>query len=129
MKPFFVVCAVLLSACSSAAGPAPERELNLREGARASVDDGRLTVQFEDVPSDSRCPTDVQCVQAGEAAVVLTLDAEGAEPSRVTVLTTPGKNTASYREYRLELVRLDPAPRAGGSPVETYTATLRVQRS
>ncbi len=127
MKPFFVVCAVLLSACSAATGPAPEREFNLRQGSRTSLDG--LTVQFEDVPSDSRCPTDVQCVHAGEAAVVLTLDDEVGEPARVTVLTTPGKNAAAYREYRLELLRLDPAPRAGGSPAETYTATLRVQRS
>jgi len=100
----------------------------VREGEQVVVDDGRLTVGFQDVTEDSRCPTDAQCVWAGEATVVLRLWEQGREPAQVTLRTTEGKQTGTYGAYSVALRNLDPKPRTGGSAPETYLATLEVRR-
>ncbi|HEX2091558.1 MAG TPA: hypothetical protein VHG28_04115 [Longimicrobiaceae bacterium] len=130
MRGWPLVCAALLAACSVATSPAAEldQEFRLRYLEQAVLDGGRLTVSFREVPSDSRCPVDAQCIQAGEATVVLSLAKPGREASVVALRTTPGKDIASYGEYRVELRRLDPAPRVRGIPPGSYVATLRIHR-
>lgn len=124
------LCAALVAACAPAMDPgrAPlDESFGVREGERVVVD-GRLTVGFHDVAEDSRCPADVQCVRAGEAVVVLRLSEAGHRPAELTLRTTPGEDAVTVGAYRVELVGLDPAPRSGRSPPETYVATLRVVR-
>jgi hypothetical protein len=126
-----IVCVALAAACAPATEPdtgSLEREFGVREGEQVVVDDGRLTVGFQDVTEDSRCPTDAQCVWAGEATVVLRLWEQGREPAQVTLRTTEGKQTGTYGAYSVALRNLDPKPRTGGSAPETYLATLEVRR-
>lgn len=126
-----MLCVALAAACAPATEPGTgllDREVGVREGEQVMVDDGRLTVGFQDVTEDSRCPTDVQCVRAGEAVVVLQMTEEGREPALVTLRTTEGKQTGTYGAYTVALRNLDPKPRSGGSPPETYLATLEVRR-
>jgi len=125
------MCAALVVACTPATEPGTgslDREVGVREGEQVVVDDGRLTVGFQDVTEDSRCPTDVQCAWAGEATVVLRLSEQGRDPAQVTLRTTEGKQTGTYGAYSIVLRNLDPKPRSGGSPPETYLATLEVRR-
>jgi hypothetical protein len=66
-----VLALVLWSGCSNPAQPSPFRlgeSFELRLRARAEFD-GDSFLMFEDVPSDTRCPVDTQCVRAGEAVV------------------------------------------------------------
>src|SRR5687768_17789148 len=59
----------------TASGPAAsdviavDRDFDLKPGRTARVDGTAITVSFVGVPEDSRCPTDVQCVWAGNGAV------------------------------------------------------------
>lgn len=125
------MCAALVVACTPATEPGTgslDREVGVREGEQVVVDDGRLTVGFQEVTEDSRCPVDVQCAWAGEAAVVLRLAEEGREPALVTLRTTENKQTGTYGAYSVALRNLDPRPRSAGSPPETYLATLEVRR-
>lgn len=126
-----MLCVALVSACALATEPGTgslDREFGVREGEQVVVDDGRLTVGFQDVTEDSRCPVDVQCVRAGEAVVVLRLSEEGREAALVTLRTTEDKQTGTYGAYTVVLRNLDPKPRSAGSPPETYLATLEVRR-
>jgi hypothetical protein len=59
---------------------------------------------------------------------VLRLGVEGREPAEVTLRTTEGKQSGTYGAYAVVLRNLDPKPRSGGSPPETYVATLEVRR-
>jgi hypothetical protein len=129
MRASPLVLVVLAAGCAAAAGAGPlDREVGLREGERTAVDGGRLTVGVKDVPSDSRCPADVVCVRAGEATVVLTLEARGRAPAEDTLQTAAGNDAVAYGGYRVQLLDVDPKPRSGGSPPEAYRVRLRIVR-
>lgn len=126
-----LLCAAFTAGCALATEPgtaALDREFGVREGEQVEVDGGSLTVRFLDVAEDSRCPVGVQCAWAGEGVVVLRLSQAGREPAEVTLRTTPDKDSGTYEGYLVALRGLDPHPRAGASPPETYRATLEVRR-
>jgi hypothetical protein len=130
--------AVALVSCSSitfgcAADPSqPSRPLgepfDLKAGTSAVLADG-LTLTFDRVRTDSRCPLDAICVWAGEAIVVLTLSQSAAAPAERELRTTPALSEASYLSYVIKLVALAPYPRSTQQvPPEDYVATLTVDR-
>jgi hypothetical protein len=126
-----IAFAMLISGC--AAHPAqPSRPLGqpfeLHAGTSAIVEDG-LRVMFERVRSDSRCPLDALCIQAGEAIVLLTLSQSAAAQVEQELRTTPSFSEASYLSYVIKLVALAPYPRSTQQiRPEDYVATLTVDR-
>lgn len=100
----------------------------LPKGATATLVGDRLTVTFERVESDSRCPLGVQCIRAGEAKVQLQLRLPGQAPEEV-ILATDGAQPryATYGAYDLHLVSLEPRPRTD-VPHPRYVVTLRVTK-
>lgn len=132
MRVLSFVVVFLLGACSVALEPSDPplgREFEVEVGETARLDEGRLSITFQEVPSDSRCPIDAVCVRAGEAVVTVALSTPGREASTVALeIPSAQKSTATYGEYRVELLRLLPAPRAGTTRTEPYVATLRVTR-
>ncbi|HEU0077645.1 MAG TPA: hypothetical protein VFQ76_08360 [Longimicrobiaceae bacterium] len=126
-----LLCVVFAAACALVTEPGTaslDREFGIREGDQVAVDEGLLAIRFLDVTDDSRCPIGMQCVWAGEGVVVLRLAQAGREPAELTLRTTPNKDSGTYEGYRVLLRELDPHPRMGGSPPETYRATLEVRR-
>jgi hypothetical protein len=132
------IAALALVSCSSvapgcAAHPSqPSRPLGqpfeLHAGTSVTVDDG-LRVMFERVRSDSRCPLDALCIQAGEAIVVLTLSQPAVAQAERELRTTPAFSEASYLAYAIKLVALAPYPRSTQQiRPEEYVATLMVDR-
>jgi hypothetical protein len=61
-------------------------DVGLAPGDRVVVDD-TFTIVFHDVAEDSRCPTDVECVWQGNAAVVLKLTAGSGAAFTITLTT------------------------------------------
>jgi hypothetical protein len=130
MRTALLAFALLSAACLSTArvGLGEPFSLAYQDGARVE----RLLVEFTDVLSDSRCPADVQCEQAGEATIELRLtvgnDMGGDDTQTVTVKTS-GQTTASSRGYTVTLVDLRPLPTAE-APVreDRYVAELKVTR-
>jgi hypothetical protein len=129
----FVVLAASTLSFGCAAHPAqPSQPLgqpfDVRAGTTAVVgDDLRLT--FTGVKSDSRCPMDVFCVQAGEAIVALTLSPSAAAPVERELRTSPGLSEVSYLSYVVKLVTLAPYPKSTQQiRPEDYVATLSIDR-
>jgi hypothetical protein len=125
------LCAVLAASCLDVSSPvAPNSPLDtpfeVKAGATAVVPGG-LTIRFDSVSSDSRCPIDALCVQAGEAVVVMSLST----PSRSRVQrewrTNPTGFEVVYSDYAIQLAELRPYPSAG-QPIAPgdYVATLKV---
>src|SRR5262245_18702623 len=135
VRPFTVTVAFVASSLGvgCAAHPAqPSRPLgqpfDLRAGVSTVVAD-ELRVTFNGVRSDSRCPLDALCIQAGEAIVVLTLSQSAAAQAEREVRTTPALSEASYLSYVIKLVALAPYPRSTQQiRPEDYVATLTVDR-
>jgi hypothetical protein len=99
----------------------------LRPGETATVSGEGLTVSFEGVPADSRCPVDVTCITAGDATVRLRARKAGLPDGEPELHTNDGPHEASYDGYRIVLRKLEPLPRDGVTLTPgDYVATLVV---
>jgi hypothetical protein len=89
---------------------------------------GGVKVGVVAVPNDSRCPSGVQCIWAGSAAVAISIGFEKADTT-ATVNSGIDPKTFSYRGWHVVLRQVSPAPTAGqGVPTEQYRVTLGVGR-
>jgi hypothetical protein len=129
-----VVSGVVLLACfgpTFANDVRAGREFKLKIGERVNVRRTRLQISFSAVENDSRCPSDVTCVWAGNAAVHLQLGA-GRGRKTVTLNTSNGPSFGSetvYQGYKIKLVGLSPYPRSDRKIQQRdYTATLLVSK-
>jgi hypothetical protein len=100
-----------VAACAENSGPGLGQKFTLRVGQSASIDGEGLTLRFDAVLSDSRCPSDVQCIRAGEAEVRL-ITTQGGEATPLTLVEqglTSGLNVVDYKNYTIEF-KLTPYP-------------------
>jgi hypothetical protein len=134
MKRCLAALFILLAAGVACGQPAQVgREFKLKAGRVVTLDGGALRVRFVRVPSDSRCPVDVECVWAGNAEVLLEVGGSRGRGQKSLTLNTnasperPGEG--AYGRYTLKLVALAPQRRSSQEvkPGE-YTATLLVSK-
>lgn len=132
MRLLAPLAALALIACNGTKPLDPSVEVPLGEsfslqiGQTARVSNSDLRIRFERVAEDSRCPTDVQCVWAGNARVVLVV-ALGGDRQEVEMNTGVDPRTVEVDGHSLTLEDLRPLPSTGQSiPREGYTATLVV---
>jgi hypothetical protein len=125
-----VVVASLASACSSSptAPTIPlERQFTLAPGDRVRVAGTAVSVQFERVDGDSRCPADAVCVLGGDAQVRINVHDDG----RVHHYALHTGDLAPIRHdgLTIALVALSPYP-FSARPIgpADYRTTLRVTR-
>lgn len=107
--------------------PGAEFELGIGETAR--VANGDLTITFERVVEDSRCPMDAVCVWAGRATIRLATRSGAADPVPLELSTREGPDAAASGPFTIRLLAIAP-PRRARDPGEPgpYRATLRVER-
>lgn len=129
-SPILTMTALFALACGGAIGPSaaePLRELTLAPDESARIAGSDVTVGFEGVREDSRCPVDVTCVWEGNAAVRLTL-VQGSTRRTEILNTAIDPRVAEVGGVRLEIVALIPRPHSEGSIApEDYRVTLRVE--
>jgi hypothetical protein len=100
----------------------------LKAGQTARVGSEGLLVGFRGVASDSRCAVDVQCVWAGDAEARVPVTVGRADWTSLSLHTTLEPKTATFRNYKITLVELKPAPRSTQRiDSNDYVATLRVE--
>jgi hypothetical protein len=98
-------------------------------GASARISQTDLVVHFDRVVNDSRCPSDVQCITAGDATVAVTAASEGAAARRYELHTNDGAREAMHGKFRLSLIGLKPLPTSTRPvPESAYVLTLRVSQ-
>ena len=108
------------------------RSFTLKTGRQVTLQGGKLRIKFAAVEEDSRCPSDVTCVWAGNASVRLEVSAGGKDNQNLTLSTGHGATFVSekqYHGYNVRLVVLNPYPRSTQhiAPGD-YIATLLVTR-
>ena len=125
-----ILC-VLAAACYTdvRTGPSPSvnRELVLAPGGVASIAEAALTVRFEGVTGDSRCPADAVCIQGGDAIVTIVVRSDAFTKSYE--LHTGDMRPVTHEDLVIELVQLAPYP-FSSHPIDPgdYRATLRIRR-
>jgi hypothetical protein len=71
----------------------------------------KLSVRFVELVEDSRCPTDTNCIWAGNAKIKIRVSKNGR--SHDLTLDTNGPNQAAIAEgYSIKLMSLTPEPRS-----------------
>ena len=110
--------------------PSPDQDFELRAGATARIEDSDLAVRFDDVPSDSRCPVDVQCITAGDATVALFVTGGGSADATHQLHTLDEPRATRHGAWSVALVRLEPRPvSTRKTPRGDYVVTLRVSHA
>jgi hypothetical protein len=105
------------------------REFNLKAGQEMTPKGGSLRIKFAEVKEDSRCPSDVTCVWAGNAAVRVEVGFRGKASTSLTLNSMANSPPADYRGYRIKLVGLSPYPRSNRSiAAGDYAVTLLVSK-
>lgn len=105
-------------------------EFLLRAGESATVVGTSLSVRFDLVATDSRCPADAVCVTLGDASAVFSVSDRGGPSASLTLRTAPGEGrSAVVGDWTLTLTRLDPYPYSS-RPIQAsdYQVWLRVDR-
>ncbi|MBT2211593.1 MULTISPECIES: hypothetical protein [Actinomadura] len=130
-------CAAALIACASGASAGtddptikPGAPFTLAPGQTGRLDGGALTVRFDGVSDDSRCPATVDCVWAGSATVHLTITfGEAAPAARDLYVNGTSAKTVAVSGYKVSLIGLAPERQSTKPlPKDAYRAKLRVDR-
>jgi hypothetical protein len=133
MRPHkFTLGIVFIMACGTTTGPRAGDEFQLKVGESFMLDDAGARVVFRGVSSDSRCPSQVMCVWAGDAAVLIEVaplhDVLQALSKVDTLHTNLDPKSLSLGSIELLLAQLDPYPETPGSiPADSYVATFKIQ--
>jgi len=117
--------------------PVPDREptnegeardrLEIPLGRSVHLDTAHLTIQFESVPEDSRCPLDVVCAWAGNGAVRLNLVSGAGSSTPSTLNTTLEPQSVVSQGVSIRLLELKPYPvHPGPHDPAAYIAVLQV---
>lgn len=114
--------------------PALVREVQLDQPftlyMRQAAQVDSLKIQFLAVPEDSRCPSDVSCIWAGNAKIILSVSfKDNTEEAVLTINSDTEPTEVFYADFRIRFVSLKPAPLSGRTinPAE-YRVTLIVSR-
>jgi hypothetical protein len=104
------------------------QKLTLGVGRQKTVTKDKLKIQFVSLVEDSRCPTDANCVWAGNAKIkVKVSNRRGSEIFEIN--TNTGARGAAFNGYAINLTSLTPAPQSNIRISKNgYTATFEIRR-
>ena len=102
-----------------------DQTVTLAPGESASITGTTVTLKFQGVTGDNRCPADAICVLGGSATVKV--EASSSSGSRTLTFETGKLEPVEFRGLTVELTQLAPYP-FSATPIEheDYRATIRV---
>lgn len=95
----------------------PGDPFEIRQGDTIPIEGTNLSLEFSLVTEESRCPSNVTCIHAGSARILLTVH-DGANEQFQMVASIPGlvmtpyriNNNVQFNGLRFQLLRLSPYP-------------------
>lgn len=106
------------------------QEFKLKVGERVIIKEAGLNITFSAVAEDSRCPTGVNCIWAGNGRIVVKVS-KGRKKADVQLNTGIEPKEGRFHDYAVKLVELNPYPHKDSIPIKRggYVATLVVNKS
>jgi hypothetical protein len=106
-----------------------DQEFEIRFGQQVSIKKEGLKITFGSVAEDSRCPTGVECIWAGNGKIVLRISKGRRHPGVMRLNTGVEPKEDDYLNYDIKLVSLSPYPKKDVViRKRDYVATLIVSR-
>jgi hypothetical protein len=123
-----LVLVLALSACAPAASQALPATVEI--GLGEEVVRNNVSVRFNTVIEDSRCPADAVCIQAGQARVSVTVTVDGQNELLALTNVPDGGQPVEYQGYRISLQDLQPYPLASQpTDPDAYQATILIEEA
>ena len=77
------------------------QEFILTPGRKVSLADDELVIRFVEVVNDSRCPTGVQCIWAGEVSVKVEIEYQGQAKSMVLTQSGASESASQLLDFKI----------------------------
>jgi hypothetical protein len=132
MKHLILLSLLIIASCSSGQKKMPETSklpAEIALGQTTTIDKTKIT--FTAVIEDSRCPTNVQCIWAGRAKVLVTITEKGKDAVEKEVIlgeTKPGENADKTvlvsNGATIMVSELKPYPKDSNNEVKNYILVL-----
>ena len=106
-----IIAALLTIMSGSYFGTVQDKSFTLKVEQEKVVPGTRIKVKFIELIEDSRCPTDVQCVWAGNAKIKLRFS-KGSSEETVELNTFIKPKSVEFGGYKFSLMGLAPRPRS-----------------
>ena len=124
----FVFCLLFVTGCDEkVTGPTSslDTEFTLAPGDAMSIEGASLSVRFNRITGDNRCPADAVCILGGSADVSIT--AISSRSTREHVLKTGEMQPVQHDNYTIALVQVAPYPFSSRTiQPDEYRVTLKV---
>ena len=107
--------ALLFTGCSNTSQTQVElgKEFSLAIGQSVAIKNENLTIRFDAVTEDSRCPTGATCIWAGQASARVTInDGSATELTLTEPGLTDNSNLQVFKQYQLDF-KILPYPKLG----------------
>ena len=94
----------------------------------AQLSEKGLSLTFQKILEDSRCPSHVQCVWSGQARISIRISQTDQAPATLEMDTNPSlkQDVVTYEDFQIHLLALKPYPEDVGQhiPAEAYEAAF-----
>lgn len=128
---FAGVLVVSVSACATVeptVAVQPGETFSLPVGKTATINASGTRIRFRELREDSRCPSDVTCVWAGDAKIELIISRTGSPEDSKLISLNPPNNVVTSGDLQIRFVGLTPVPRQSDKSPRAYVAQLVVDR-
>ncbi len=74
------------------------------------ISGSKLTIKFASLVEDSRCPTDTNCIDAGNARITIKVSKSNGAAQTFELNTNSAPQFVTFAGYRIKLTDLNPRP-------------------
>lgn len=127
-----IAFSILLAACEETRVARLGEPFKLGIGDAVRIEDAGVTLVFEKVVNDSRCPKDVTCIRAGEAIVHLSAADDTGAKAVLEIAVPPGGASlaAKFQDFLVTVLELDPQKESRKAiDPSSYVARVKVART
>lgn len=105
------------------------QQASVRVGKEKKIARTNLKIKFVKLIEDSRCPTDVNCIWAGNAKIQIKLTGKRSASKTFEINTGMAPQTVTFEGYEIKLMDLTPKP-ASNIRINPngYTASFEVKK-
>jgi len=86
------------------------QKVTVQINQQKTVAKNKLTIKFVSLVEDSRCPTDTNCIWAGNAKITIKVSNGKAAAKTFELNTNLKPQTVSFTGYEIKLTALNPKP-------------------